>query len=50
MPAKISISLLADVMMPGSIHGRQLAVEASNRRPSLKILFTSGYSEKRHGR
>jgi CheY-like chemotaxis protein len=37
--------LLTDVMMPGSINGRQLAVEASNRRPSLKVLFTSGYSE-----
>lgn len=32
-------------MMPGSISGRQLAVEALNRRPSLKILYTSGYSE-----
>jgi CheY-like chemotaxis protein len=37
--------LLTDVMMPGSIDGRQLAVEALNRRPSLKVLFTSGYSE-----
>ena len=32
-------------MMPGSIDGRQLAVEALNRRPSLKVLYTSGYSE-----
>ena len=32
-------------MMPGSINGRQLAVEALLRRPSLKILYTSGYSE-----
>jgi CheY-like chemotaxis protein len=37
--------LLTDVMMPGSINGRQLAVEALLRRPSLKILYTSGYSE-----
>jgi CheY-like chemotaxis protein len=37
--------LLIDVMMPGSIDGRQLAVEALNRRPSLKVLHTSGYSE-----
>jgi CheY-like chemotaxis protein len=37
--------LLTDVMMPGSINGRQLAVEALNRRPSLRILYTSGYSE-----
>ena len=27
-------------MMPGSIDGRQLAVEALNRRPSLKVLYT----------
>ena len=32
-------------MMPCSIDGRQLAVEALNRRPSLKVLYTSGYSE-----
>jgi CheY-like chemotaxis protein len=37
--------LLTDVMMPGSINGRELAVEALNRRPSLKVLYTSGYSE-----
>ncbi len=32
-------------MMPGSINGRQLAVEALHRRPSPKILCTSGHSE-----
>jgi CheY-like chemotaxis protein len=37
--------LFTDVMMPGSINGRQLAVEALLRRPALKVLFTSGYSE-----
>jgi CheY-like chemotaxis protein len=37
--------LLTDVMMPGSINGRQLAVEALKRRPALKVLYTSGYSE-----
>jgi CheY-like chemotaxis protein len=37
--------LLTDVMMPGPIDGRQLVVEVLNRRPSLKILYTSGYSE-----
>jgi hypothetical protein len=31
-------------MMPGSINGRQLAIEALHRRPSLKILYTSGYA------
>ena len=37
--------LLTDVMMAGSINGRQLAVEAMSRRPSLKVLYTSGCSE-----
>jgi CheY-like chemotaxis protein len=36
--------LFTDVVMPGSIDGRQLAIEALIRRPSLKILYTSGYS------
>ncbi len=37
--------LFTDVIMPGSINGRQLAVEALHRRPLLKILYTSGYTE-----
>jgi CheY-like chemotaxis protein len=37
--------LFTDVVMPGSIDGRQLAIEALSRRPSLKILYTSGYSK-----
>jgi CheY-like chemotaxis protein len=36
--------LFTDVMMPGSINGWQLAIEALNRRPSLKVLYTSGYA------
>jgi CheY-like chemotaxis protein len=36
--------LFTDVMIPGSINGRQLALEALKRRPELKILYTSGYS------
>jgi hypothetical protein len=32
-------------MMPGPINGRRLVIEALRRRPLLKILFTSGYSE-----
>ena len=32
-------------MMQGPINGRQLAIEALQRRPSLKVLYTSGYSE-----
>jgi hypothetical protein len=32
-------------MMPGPINGRQLAIEAMQRRPQLKVLYTSGYAE-----
>ena len=41
-----SIDLLfTDLVMPGPINGRRLAIEARNRRPSLKVLYTSGYAE-----
>ncbi|GGI23260.1 histidine kinase [Bradyrhizobium guangdongense] len=45
--------LFTDVIMPGSMNGRQLADEAARRRPDLKTLFTSGYTENaivHHGR
>ncbi|MGJ5204597.1 PAS domain S-box protein [Bradyrhizobium sp. HKCCYLR20261] len=45
--------LFTDVIMPGSMNGRQLADAARGRRPSLKTLFTSGYTENaivHHGR
>jgi PAS domain S-box-containing protein len=45
--------LFTDVIMPGGMNGRQLAEEALKRRPSLKVLFTSGYPEDaivHHGR
>ena len=42
-PEKIDL-LFTDMIMPGSMNGRQLADEALRRRPALKILFTSGYS------
>jgi PAS domain S-box-containing protein len=45
--------LFTDVIMPGAINGRQLVDEALKRRPSLKTLFTSGYTEDaivHHGR
>jgi len=45
--------LFTDIVMPGPINGRQLATEAVRRRPSLKVLFTSGYTENaivHHGR
>jgi signal transduction histidine kinase/CheY-like chemotaxis protein len=37
--------LFTDVIMPGSLNGRELAEEAVKRRPGLKVLFTSGYTE-----
>jgi len=39
--------------MPGTMNGRQLVEEALKRRPSLKTLYTSGYTENaivHHGR
>jgi signal transduction histidine kinase/CheY-like chemotaxis protein len=42
-PQKIDL-LFTDMIMPGSMNGRQLADAALLRRASLKVLFTSGYS------
>jgi CheY-like chemotaxis protein len=45
--------LFTDVIIPGGMNGRQLATEAKTRRPGLKILYTSGYTENaivHHGR
>ena len=45
--------LFTDIIMPGNMNGRQLADEAARRRPGLKTLFTSGYTENaivHHGR
>jgi signal transduction histidine kinase/CheY-like chemotaxis protein len=42
-PQEIDL-LFTDMIMPGSMNGRQLADEALRRRPALRILFTSGYS------
>ena len=45
--------LFTDVIMPGPMNGRQLVDEALKRYPSLKVLYTSGYTENaivHHGR
>ncbi|CAN5538135.1 hypothetical protein BH11PSE4_BH11PSE4_27730 [soil metagenome] len=37
--------LFTDIVMPGKMNGRQLAEAVAQRRPELKVLFTSGYTE-----
>jgi len=36
--------LLTDMVMPGSLNGRELAEHLLQERPELKVLYTSGYS------
>ena len=43
-PQKIDL-LFTDMIMPGPLNGRKLADVALQRRASLKVLFTSGYSQ-----
>ncbi len=44
-PDKIDL-LFTDVVMPGGMNGKQLAVEVRRRRPDLPILFSSGFPGK----
>jgi signal transduction histidine kinase/CheY-like chemotaxis protein len=37
--------LLTDVGLPGGMNGRQLADAVRHRRPTLKVLFITGYAE-----
>lgn len=37
--------LFTDIVMPGGMNGAELAQKAQALRPSLKVLFTSGYTE-----
>jgi len=45
--------LLTDIVLSGGMNGREIADAARILRPSLKVLFTSGYTENaiiHHGR
>jgi PAS domain S-box-containing protein len=45
--------LFTDIGLPGGMNGRQLADEARRRMPSLRVLFTTGYTRNaviHHGR
>ena len=45
--------LFTDVVMPGTMGGRELGAAARELYPDLRILFTSGYTENsivHHGR
>ena len=45
--------LFTDVVLPGGLTGAQLAAQARAARPSLRVLFTTGYARNaivHHGR
>jgi PAS domain S-box-containing protein len=42
--------LITDLVMPGNMTGRELAVELQLRKPGLAVIFVSGYSAEIAGR
>ncbi len=45
--------LLTDVVMPGGMNGRELAVQVARRAPGIQVPYMSGYTENailHHGR
>jgi len=42
--AKVAV-VFTDIGLPGGMNGRQLAEEARKHRPTLKVLFTTGYAQ-----
>jgi PAS domain S-box-containing protein len=45
--------LFTDVVIPGGMNGRQVAEQVTQRRPAIKVLFTTGYTRNaivHHGR
>jgi CheY-like chemotaxis protein len=45
--------LFTDVVIPGGMNGRELADTAQRRKPGIRVLFTSGYTQDaivHHGR
>jgi len=37
--------LVTDMVMPGGINGRQLAERLQGQKPTLRVIYTSGYSQ-----
>jgi nitrogen-specific signal transduction histidine kinase/ActR/RegA family two-component response regulator len=42
--------VLADIVMPGGVNGRELARRLQEDKPGLKVIYTSGYSSDTMGR